>query len=111
LIVADIVDEDRFIHERPSKLSSLIFGANAFFTKPGQSLAPMFGWLVLDDNYRAQTVGNAAHQSLLHSSMFNILCLVPACCAAVQLLLWYFYTLHGTYVAIVRTEKHPKQTV
>lgn len=40
LVLADIVDEDYVVNTRAQSMSSAIFGANALFTKPGQSLAP-----------------------------------------------------------------------
>lgn len=43
LVVADLVDEDFFLYKRAVSMSSAVFGANALFTKPGQSLAPMLG--------------------------------------------------------------------
>jgi hypothetical protein len=48
LCVADIVDEDQWQHRRRLKLSASVFGLQALLTKPFTSLAPMFGWWVLD---------------------------------------------------------------
>nr|XP_029507456.1 transmembrane protein 180-like [Oncorhynchus nerka] len=41
LPLADIIDSDLQRHKRSSPLSSMVFGTNALFTKPAQSLAPM----------------------------------------------------------------------
>ncbi|MGH0139240.1 UNVERIFIED_CONTAM: hypothetical protein FKN15_068649 [Acipenser sinensis] len=41
LPLADIIDADLFKHKRSTPLSSMVFGTNALFTKPAQSLAPM----------------------------------------------------------------------
>ncbi|RMC17709.1 hypothetical protein DUI87_05373 [Hirundo rustica rustica] len=41
LPLADIVDADLIKHKRRLPLSSMVFGTNALFTKPAQSLAPM----------------------------------------------------------------------
>jgi Na+/melibiose symporter-like transporter len=46
LVVADLVDEDFSINKRFASMSSAVYGANALFTKPGQSLAPMLGKFV-----------------------------------------------------------------
>ncbi|EDV21728.1 uncharacterized protein TRIADDRAFT_59746 [Trichoplax adhaerens] len=42
LSVSDIIDDDRAKYKRRAPISSMIFGTNALFTKPAQSLAPMF---------------------------------------------------------------------
>ncbi|KAM3597902.1 uncharacterized protein V6R79_010948 [Siganus canaliculatus] len=41
LPLADIIDTDLQKYKRSSPLSSMVFGTNALFTKPAQSLAPM----------------------------------------------------------------------
>ncbi|KAI4898187.1 hypothetical protein NFI96_028846, partial [Prochilodus magdalenae] len=41
LPLADIIDSDLQKYQRSSPLSSMVFGTNALFTKPAQSLAPM----------------------------------------------------------------------
>mmetsp|Transcript_10978 Transcript_10978/g.27734 ORF Transcript_10978/g.27734 Transcript_10978/m.27734 type:complete len:521 (-) Transcript_10978:37-1599(-) len=47
LVVADLVDEDMALNSRRVSASSVVYGVNAFFTKPGQSIAPMSGWFLL----------------------------------------------------------------
>ncbi|XP_077389466.1 transmembrane protein 180-like isoform X2 [Festucalex cinctus] len=41
LPLADIIDTDMQKYKRSSPISSMVFGTNALFTKPAQSLAPM----------------------------------------------------------------------
>uniref|UniRef100_A0A8V0Z8W6 Transmembrane protein 180 n=1 Tax=Gallus gallus TaxID=9031 RepID=A0A8V0Z8W6_CHICK len=48
LPLADIVDADLIKHKRRSPLSSMVFGTNALFTKPAQSLAPMLVVTILN---------------------------------------------------------------
>ncbi|KAG8558140.1 hypothetical protein GDO81_016878 [Engystomops pustulosus] len=48
LPLADIVDADFNTYKRKSPLSSMVFGTNALFTKPAQSLAPMFVVTILN---------------------------------------------------------------
>lgn len=43
LVVSDLIDEDSVLHSRETSISALIFGTTNFFTKPGQSLAPLVG--------------------------------------------------------------------
>ena len=47
IILADLVDEDQVLNRRDKKMSGVIIGSSAFFTKPGESLAPMLGWYLL----------------------------------------------------------------
>uniref|UniRef100_A0A3Q2QPF2 Major facilitator superfamily domain containing 13a-like n=1 Tax=Fundulus heteroclitus TaxID=8078 RepID=A0A3Q2QPF2_FUNHE len=48
LPLADIIDIDLQKYKRSSPLSSMVFGTNALFTKPAQSLAPMIVLNVLN---------------------------------------------------------------
>jgi hypothetical protein len=86
------VDEDRVVHSRNSSISSLIFGVNALFTKPGQSLAPILGWRILrmtsleEENYY----------------IFTMVCLVPFLCAISQAYLWNLFTLKGFYLKEIK---------
>ncbi|XP_023254120.1 transmembrane protein 180-like [Seriola lalandi dorsalis] len=48
LPLADIIDTDLKLYKRSSPLSSMVFGTNALFTKPAQSLAPMIVLSILN---------------------------------------------------------------
>ena len=47
LIVSDLVDEDVVLNNRKQPISALMFGTVAFLSKPGQTLAPIIGTLLL----------------------------------------------------------------
>ena len=47
LVISDLVDEDVVLHHRHQAVSALMFGTVAFLSKPGQTLAPLFGTLLL----------------------------------------------------------------
>ncbi len=47
LVITDLVDEDYVIHSRSQTVSALLFGTAAFVSKPGQTLAPLIGTLLL----------------------------------------------------------------
>ena len=47
LPLSDIADQDMLINSRPHSMSSTIFGLNAFFTKPAQSIGPMLVFSIL----------------------------------------------------------------
>ncbi|MBN3303832.1 MF13A protein, partial [Amia calva] len=102
LPLADIIDADLQSNKRSSPLSSMVFGTNALFTKPAQSLAPMlivntlnqFGYETLKD------VGAAADLSslqALHSTMFYLVCLVPMCVCAMQIAAWTPFSIRDSH--------------
>ena len=51
LPLSDIADQDMLINSRPHSMSSTIFGLNAFFTKPAQSIGPKAAQLVCLDSF------------------------------------------------------------
>ncbi|MEQ2225013.1 hypothetical protein ILYODFUR_013214 [Ilyodon furcidens] len=102
LPLADIIDIDLQKYKRSSPLSSMVFGTNALFTKPAQSLAPMivlnilnhFGYEELKDV--AQESNQSALESL-HSVMFYLVCLVPMCVAVLQVLAWRPFSIRNSH--------------
>ena len=47
LVITDLVDEDVVLNDRRRGVSALIFGTAAFLSKPGQTLAPLLGTLLI----------------------------------------------------------------
>ncbi|XP_019724371.1 transmembrane protein 180-like isoform X2 [Hippocampus comes] len=102
LPLADIIDTDMQKYKRSAPISSMVFGTNALFTKPAQSLAPMlvinilnqFGYEQLKDAGR--DVNPRALESL-HSVMFYLVCVVPMCVAAVQVLAWRPFSIRNSH--------------
>ncbi|KAG7459383.1 hypothetical protein MATL_G00210030 [Megalops atlanticus] len=102
LPLADIIDSDLHKHKRRSPLSSMVFGTNALFTKPAQSLAPMlvvsilnqFGYEDLKD---AGPAADSSSLQTLHSVMFYLVCLVPMFVAAVQILAWRPFSIRDSH--------------
>ncbi|KAM8961632.1 transmembrane protein 180-like [Pelodytes ibericus] len=103
LPLADIVDADLEKYKRKSPLSSMVFGTNALFTKPAQSLAPMLVVTILNQ-YGYENLTNKADQpdpSLflgLHDAMFYMTCLVPLCIASIQIFIWTPYSFRSSHV-------------
>ncbi|NWI85738.1 MF13A protein, partial [Pitta sordida] len=100
LPLADIVDADLAKHKRRSPLSSMVFGTNALFTKPAQSLAPMLVVKILNQyGYRNLNngVGHPDPRSFLdlHDAMFCLICLVPLCTAVLQVLTWTPFSIQN----------------
>uniref|UniRef100_UPI0037E93468 transmembrane protein 180-like n=1 Tax=Semicossyphus pulcher TaxID=241346 RepID=UPI0037E93468 len=101
LPLADIIDTDMQKYKRSSPLSSMVFGTNALFTKPAQSLAPMivlnilnqFGYEQLKDR------GNPDPSALesLQSVMFYLVCLVPMCISALQAVAWRPFSIRNSH--------------
>ncbi|XP_036409039.1 transmembrane protein 180 [Megalops cyprinoides] len=102
LPLADIIDSDFHKHKRRSPLSSMVFGTNALFTKPAQSLAPMlvvsilnqFGYEDLKD---ASPAADSSSLQTLHSVMFYLVCLVPMFVATVQILAWRPFSIRDSH--------------
>ncbi|XP_008284823.1 transmembrane protein 180-like, partial [Stegastes partitus] len=102
LPLADIIDKDLQKYKRSSPLSSMVFGTNALFTKPAQSLAPMltlkilnrFGYEQLKD---AGKDSDPSALASLHSVMFYLVCLVPMCVAALQVLAWRPFSIRNSH--------------
>ncbi|XP_029804988.1 transmembrane protein 180-like isoform X2 [Suricata suricatta] len=86
LPLADVVDADLLKFNRQSPLSSMVFGINALFTKPAQSLAPM----IILSKLKQYGYGNPDKSTILdlHDAMFNLICLVPLAIAVIQILVW-----------------------
>ncbi|KAM9345832.1 transmembrane protein 180-like [Symphorus nematophorus] len=102
LPLADIIDTDLEKYKRSSPLSSMVFGTNALFTKPAQSLAPMIVLTILNQfGYeQLKEVGSTSDPSALaslHSIMFYLVCLVPMCVAAVQALAWRPFSIRNSH--------------
>ncbi|EDO42094.1 predicted protein [Nematostella vectensis] len=98
LPLSDVIDDDKITHNRGSPVSSMIFGTNALFTKPAQSLAPMLVVYVLARHgykNKENTMASRATDSYrdLQEVMFQLLCLVPMLLAVVQIVFWRKYTL------------------
>ncbi|XP_036797382.1 transmembrane protein 180 [Oncorhynchus mykiss] len=102
LPLADIIDSDLQRHKRSSPLSSMVFGTNALFTKPAQSLAPMlvvsilnqFGYENLKDAGRD---ANPSDLEALHTTMFYLVCVVPMCIAALQVFAWKPFSIRSSH--------------
>ncbi|XP_056389850.1 transmembrane protein 180-like isoform X2 [Hyla sarda] len=104
LPLADIVDADFANYKRKSPLSSMVFGTNALFTKPAQSLAPMFVVTILNQ-YGYEHLTNKVDQPDpnlflgLHDAMFYLTCIVPLCIATIQIIVWTPYSFRTSHVA------------
>ncbi|CAN9505242.1 unnamed protein product [Ophioblennius macclurei] len=102
LPLADIIDTDLQKYKRSSPLSSMVFGTNALFTKPAQSLAPMIVLTVLNQfgyEHLKDAGGDSSTSALesLHSVMFYLVCLVPMCVAALQALAWRPFSIRDSH--------------
>ena len=81
LVVADLVESDA--EQRPANFlsrSSLFYGANAFFAKPGQALAAVFGYFAFKEG-GSKIV------------LFRIYFLVPVVCGAIQIVIFSFFPM------------------
>lgn len=99
LSVSDIIDADMEKYHRNAPVSSMIFGTNALFTKPAQSLAPMMvvhilSWYGYKDNQgNTEVKGSSGAPGQLLDAMFFLLCIIPLIIAMIQIVVWTFYPL------------------
>ncbi|XP_028843750.1 transmembrane protein 180-like [Denticeps clupeoides] len=102
LPLADIIDSDLQKYKRRSPLSSMVFGTNALFTKPAQSLAPMLVVSVLNQ-YGYERIqadsgsGDPSELRSLHGAMFHLVCLLPCCISALQVLAWRPFSIRDSH--------------
>lgn len=107
LPLADIIDLDMHKYKRRSPLSSMVFGTNALFTKPAQSLAPMIVLNILNQ-FGYEELKDAGKDSdpraleSLHSVMFYLVCLVPLCVAAVQAMAWKPFSIRNSHTVDIK---------
>ena len=118
LVIADVVDEDAFLHQRKTRLSASIVGSSAFPGKLAQSIAPILGYLLLHSS--TGTPPPPSFSALPSSSMSNgadtdmssirnrsslvwmLLLTVPVVTVISQWLLWRSFTLHGAHLKLVK---------
>jgi len=102
ILVSDIIDDDQMKHGRKQPQSSMVFGTNALFTKPGNSLAPMlvvyvlnsYGYETLKNWYDDGSISKGVED--LHDVMFSLLCVIPLVLSILQMAVWRFYSLTGS---------------
>lgn len=102
LPLADIIDSDLQKYKRSCPMSSMVFGTNALFTKPAQSLAPMTVLTILN-LFGYEELKEAAKDSILselenlHKIMFCLVCLVPLTVAVLQILFWRHFSIRSSH--------------
>ncbi|KAK7940357.1 hypothetical protein WMY93_003683 [Mugilogobius chulae] len=102
LPLADIIDSDLHNYERSCPLSSMVFGTNALFTKPAQSLAPMMVLTILNQfGYEqlkeAVKESNKSDLENLHKAMFYLVCLVPLIVAVLQIFFFKPFSIRESH--------------
>ena len=83
-------------------MAATLIGTSSLLAKPGESLAPMLGWKVLNtvanerqtDEDATDTTMDTRKQALLY-----LLLSLPLFTVSLQLLLWSFFTLRGSYLS------------
>uniref|UniRef100_A0A7S0F397 ADP,ATP carrier protein n=1 Tax=Hanusia phi TaxID=3032 RepID=A0A7S0F397_9CRYP len=100
MVLADLADEDKYLHIRDKSMSATVMGTNALFTKPGESLAPMLGWAIL--NYRSTDAKGIGQGQGQQATLFYCLVLGPLLVASAQLVLWQSFKLRGEYLGKVK---------
>jgi len=112
LVISDIVDEDRFKHNRQKPMSATIIGASTLLGKGSQSLAPMLGYALFSQQFR-DSVNMKLETDAIESAdykfdggtqnMSRSLVFIPLVCVLIQIYLWiYKFSLRGTYLKQVK---------
>lgn len=101
ILVSDIIDDDQRKYGRRQPQSSMVFGTNALFTKPGNSLAPMIVVAVLNsygyETFKDDGSENSTQEADdLHDVMFTLLCFIPLLLSLGQILVWNLYKLRSS---------------
>ena len=96
LILADVVDEDTFLHRRPVSMAASVGGTLSVVSKPGQSLAPVLGCWYLG---LAGAANPDAQTSALSAGLFFLVQIGTSSCL---LAVWRGYQLEGHRLDIVR---------
>nr|XP_006820106.1 PREDICTED: uncharacterized protein LOC100376329 [Saccoglossus kowalevskii] len=100
LSLTDIIDDDVVRFQRRSPLSSMMFGTNALFTKPAQSVAPMLVVSILNRHGYQSAIshGHIEDNPELLDAIFLLVCAVPTVLGVCQLLAWLQYTLRSSHL-------------
>ncbi|CAH1259392.1 MFSD13A [Branchiostoma lanceolatum] len=125
LVVSDLVDEDYVLNNRKQPVSALVFGMAAFLSKPGQTFAPLMGTWILSvqtghdifqtgnqfgsiqpDPSQMDTDTFTSHRL----GCFHLLVYVPIVCALLQLLAWSQFSLHGSRLRWIKSQREGGST-
>ncbi|XP_012635679.1 transmembrane protein 180 [Microcebus murinus] len=90
LPLSDMVDVDLLKFNRQSSFPSLVYGINALFVKPAQSLVPTM--ILSRLNQHGYGNPNSSVLPSLHDAMFGLICLVPLGTAIIQILVWSLFS-------------------
>lgn len=119
LIVTDLVDEDRYLHDRTRTVAATVVGSASSVGKISQSLAPMLGYVLIpnsavrppisshDTPLDVDDVSNAASASPnLGFMIFALLLFIVSC----QRFFWTKYTLREKYLKSVKASLRRSST-
>jgi hypothetical protein len=123
LVIADVVDEDAFLHQRKTRLSASIVGSAAFPGKLAQSIAPILGYLLLHSPTTSSSVSssgrttntedtNDATMTQNRSGLVWMLLLgVPIITVLSQWFLWRSFTLQGAHLKLVKEKAEAEEDI
>lgn len=120
LAVSDLVDEDCARHGRRQPVAALMYGMANFLAKPGQTVAPLVGTLLLSamtghDVFQTQAAGDqpvpyqGAGSSAFEDSdaykqaCYRLVVFLPMACGLLQIAAWTRYNLFGLRLVQVKS--------
>ena len=96
LIIADVVDEHRYLTQRSD--TATLIGASAFLGKTSVSLAPMLGYALIAQSAETWVLETRYNMSF-------VMIFVPFLCLAAQTLTWSNFTLRNEITKFRATVK------
>lgn len=100
LVVAQLVDEDSALNNRPKSMAASIVGLSAMFAKPAESVAPIVGWHLLKSS--APTTPQITKGANDQQTFLVLLMVLPLISGTLQMASWSNYTLRGVYLRDIR---------
>ena len=108
LVKSNLVDEDTYRNRRKRSMSSSVIGSADFLAKTGQSLAPMLGYFIINQQLSSTEINGSMDTNKGEDGVFwpsMSISLIPAAVVSLQLMLWGGFSLHGKYLDLVRNNK------
>ncbi|CBY34411.1 unnamed protein product [Oikopleura dioica] len=113
LVIADLIDQDFVENERKVTASAFFYGTAALLTKPGQSLAPIIGTVLLTVAAGSEDIRARTEQEALTQEDFKSYCLVltgvPMICSIVQILIWKKFDLKGGKLHYIKSVRQKQE--
>lgn len=101
LPLGEIAEEHLMVYQRRTPATTFVYGLNALLTKPGQTLAPLFGWFVLESaGYKDLQPGQ--HDEDIALALWRVATWTPLVLVALQMIVWSKFPLVGARLSAAK---------